>query len=505
MNGQQLKNSILQIAIQGKLVPQDPNDEPASVLLEKIRKEKEQLIKEGKIKKEKNFSRIYRASDNAPYTFLEEREKETIDITDELPFEIPDSWEWVRLSSVVYNHGQTKPISEFSYIDIGSIDNINQKLNDKENIISAKDAPSRARKIVKTNDIIYSTVRPYLHNMCIIDKEFSSTPIASTGFAVMACYKGLLNYFLFYYLLSPDFDQYANDTENSKGVAYPAINDEKLYKAFVPIPPLAEQQRIVDKLEEVQPFIDEYSTKQKKVEILQKDFPNLLKKSILQEAIQGKLVPQDPNDEPASVLLEKIRKEKEELIKQGKIKKDKNESIIFRRDNSYYEKQGNNNEFIIDDEINLTYPNSWILMKVKDVLYLSDGIKSKGIAPLLDAKYLRGKDLSGKSESGRFINQGEYLILVDGDNSGEVFLAPCNGYLGSTFKQLLIPSSLNNEYVLYILKFYQDLLRNNKKGAAIPHLNKDIFKNLIIPIPPIDEQNRIVVTINTIFSKISAL
>ena len=233
-----LKKSILQEAVQGKLVPQNPDDEPASVLLERIRAEKQALIKTGKIKKEKPLPEI---------------------TEDEIPFDIPDSWEWVRLRSIVYNRGQMKPTSNFCYVDIGSIDNENQKLGDTENIITPDKAPSRARKIIDIGDIIYSTVRPYLHNMCIIDKQFSLQPIASTGFATMTCYNGLFNKYLFYYLLSPDFDNYANDTENSKGVAYPAINDDRLYKALIPIPPLAEQHRIVSKIEELMPIISTIS------------------------------------------------------------------------------------------------------------------------------------------------------------------------------------------------------------------------------------------------------
>lgn len=163
---------------------------------------------------------------------------------DNLPFEIPDSWCWARLKDVTYNHGQKIPNAEFSYIDIGSIDNVNQKLSAKENIIEPEKAPSRARKLVECGDVLYATVRPYLHNMCMVEKEFSREPIASTGFAVLAVERGIKNTFLFYYMLSPIFDQYANSSENSKGVAYPAINDEKLYKALIPIPPQNEQQNI---------------------------------------------------------------------------------------------------------------------------------------------------------------------------------------------------------------------------------------------------------------------
>jgi type I restriction enzyme S subunit len=249
---EQLKKSILQQAVQGKLVPQSKDDEPASVLLEKIRAEKQQLIKEGKIKKDKNESIIFKR-DKSHYERIGNTER---CIDDEIPFEIPDNWAWTRLKNIVYNGGQQKPNTDFCYIDIGSIDNIKNKLNTEEKIISADKAPSRARKIVSYGDILYSTVRPYLHNMCIVDRTFTCKPIASTGFAVFTTFKNLFNKYLFYYLLSPDFDKYANNTENSKGVAYPAINDEKLYKAFITIPPENEQKSIVIKIEEILAVIE---------------------------------------------------------------------------------------------------------------------------------------------------------------------------------------------------------------------------------------------------------
>lgn len=231
-----LKKSILQEAIMGKLGTQNSDDEPASILLGQIREEKKKLVKEGVLKKKD----------------LEENPVEE----EENPFIIPDSWGLVRLGEITYNHGQKTPTEDFSYIDIGSIDNKRQKLNDSENIIKAKDAPSRARKIVKWGDILYATVRPYLHNMCLVDRVFEKEPIASTGFAVMACVPGLFNKYLFYYLLSPIFDAYANDGDNAKGMAYPAINDKKLYNGVVPLPPLAEQHRIVEKIEALFAEID---------------------------------------------------------------------------------------------------------------------------------------------------------------------------------------------------------------------------------------------------------
>lgn len=238
-----LKKSILQYAIQGKLVPQAPNDEPASVLLERIRAEKKAQLGKKYVE-----SYIYKGDDNCYYEKVGKNDPVKLE---DLPFDIPDTWAWARLKYIVYNNGQKIPTSDFSYIDIGSIDNKRQKLSVLENIISADKAPSRARKIVKLGDILYSTVRPYLHNMCIIDKIFSYEPIASTGFAVLSCEKGIYNQFLFYYMLSPIFDLYANSTENAKGVAYPAINDDRLYKALIPIPPQAEQERICLKIKEM--------------------------------------------------------------------------------------------------------------------------------------------------------------------------------------------------------------------------------------------------------------
>ena len=238
----QLKKSILQYAIEGKLVPQDLNDEPATVLLERMHKEKEKLIADKKIKKDKNESMIYRR-DNSYY---EKCGSKILCIDEEIPFEIPNDWGWIRLGKLTYNHGQKKPNCDFCYIDIGSVNNEEQVLNKSETVLSADKAPSRARKIVKFGDILYSTVRPYLHNMCIINRSFTFEPIASTGFAVLTCHSNYLNEFLFMYMMSPIFDEYANRNENSRGVAYPAINDSRLSVALIPVPPVSEQQRIID-------------------------------------------------------------------------------------------------------------------------------------------------------------------------------------------------------------------------------------------------------------------
>ena len=233
-----MKASLLQAAMKGKLTEQKAEDGDARGLLRAIREEKEKLVKEKKSKKEKPLPPI---------------------AEDEIPFDIPENWVWCRLGDLVFNHGQKKPDKTFSYIDVGTLDNVNHKLNNKENILEGKNAPSRARKIVKEGDVLYSTVRPYLHNICVIDRSFSHEPIASTAFAVMSCLDGLCNRYLYWSLLSPYFDAYANDPANSKGVAYPAINDTTFYNAIIPLPPLAEQHRIVEKLDQLLPLCDSLS------------------------------------------------------------------------------------------------------------------------------------------------------------------------------------------------------------------------------------------------------
>ena len=514
MTGQQLKNSILQMAVQGKLVPQDPNDEPASVLLKRIRVEKEQLIKEGKIKKEKNPSLIFRGADNLPYEKI--GKNEPVCIADEVPFEIPESWEWVRLGKIVYNRGQMKPIDDFCYIDIGSIDNKNQKLNDKEFIITADKAPSRARKIVAIGDILYSTVRPYLHNMCIVNRTFSHQPIASTGFAALTCHTGFYNKFLFYYLMSPDFDAYANSTDNAKGVAYPAINDAKLYRALIPVPPEEEQKRIIKRLKKVLPYVDTYSTTYSETESLNNAFPNRIKKSILQEAVQGKLVPQNPSDEPASVLLERIRAEKQKLIAEGKIKKDKHESVIFRRDNSHYEKL-DGIERCIDDEIPFEIPESWEWTRLGQIISLLSGTdfkpeeyndKCNGIPYITGASSLseNGVLINRWTEMPKIIvNYGDILLVCKGSGYGKTVI--CDIEKAHIARQIMAIKKFSTLDMLYIRLFLQANFNQIKsKGqGVIPGIDRNSVMNMLFPIPPLAEQKRIVEKQRELFDKISLI
>ena len=501
MTAQQLKNSILQMAVQGKLVPQDPNDEPASVLLERIRAEKERLIKEKKIKREKNSSVIFKGADNTPYEKIGD---EVRSLAGEVPFEIPDSWEWARLGSVVYNRGQTSPSTEFCYIDIGSIDNKNQKLNPTDTTIAPDKAPSRARKLVDMGDILYSTVRPYLHNMCIIDREFPHIPIASTGFAVLTCHANLLNKYLFYYLMSPDFDAYANNTDNAKGVAYPAINDDRLYKALIPIPPVAEQHRIVSAIDSVNMPLCEYGSKEETLRILNTSFPENLKKSILQEAVQGKLVPQDPSDEPAEALLERIRVEKQRLIKEGKVKKDKRESVIFRRDNSHYEKL-DGVERCIDEELPFEIPETWAWVRIGTILSVSSGdsltvaqMNSAGSIPVYG-----GNGIAGTHDKWNVCHRtlviGRVGYYCGATHITEPFAWVTDNAFITHFDEELLQMKW--------LKFLIDYLEPRKRASstAQPVISGKLLYPMLVPIPPLNEQHRIVQRIEELLTMVKGL
>ena len=530
MNGKQLKNSILQWAIQGKLVPQDPNDEPASVLLERIRAEKARLVKEGKIKKDKNESIIFRGDDNSHYEkFIATGEVKCID--EEIPFEIPEGWEWTRLRNIVFSHGQRVPSAKFSYIDIGSIDNKNQCLNTSENIIEPQNAPSRARRIVESGDILYSTVRPYLHNMCIVDKQFSYTPIASTGLAVLACHTGLCNRFLFIYLQSPQFDLYANDGDNAKGVAYPAINDEKLYAAFVPVPPFSEQQRIISKIQNLKSPVDRYRKSQEELDQLNSNIPTLLKKSILQEAIQGRLVPRDPSDEPASELLKRIREEKQKLVKEGKLKKkDITDSVIFKGDdNRHYEKIGNA-VTCIENEIPFDIPDSWQWVRLNDICeYIQRGKSPKYSDikrfPVVAQKCNQWSGFSLKKalfidpdtiksyREERFLQDGDLMwnstglgtlgrmaIYTSAENPYGVAVADSHVTVIRAMRNYTVSQYL---YSYFASNTVQSVIEDKADGSTKQkELATTTVKSYLFPLPPYNEQRRIVQRINELFSRL---
>jgi len=389
----------------------------------------------------------------------------------------------------------TKPKGEnFTYIDLDAVNNKKNNI-DNPKILKSINAPSRASRKLHTNDVLYSMVRPYLRNIALVDKKFSNA-IASTGFYVITPSIALHPHFLFHLMLS----SYVTDGLNlfMKGENSPSINNSHIEDFLYPLPPLAEQQRIVEKIEKLIPHIEHYSKAQTELDMLNKNIKKQLKKSVLQYAIEGKLVPQDETEGTAEVLLEQIQKEKQKLYEENKLKKkDLEHSIIFKaEDNKYYEKIGKN---VTEIESDYSFPNSWAITRLSSICILTDGEKKEGQNICLDAKFLRGKTEGDYLQKGRFVEKGDNIILVDGENSGEVFTIPRNGYMGSTFKKLWVNPVMDLQYVLYFIQFYKDLLRNSKKGAAIPHLNKELFYSLLIGIPPLSEQQRIVNAIQNIF------
>ena len=498
MNGKQLKNSILQWAIQGKLVPQDPNDEPASVLLEKIRAEKARLIKEGKIKKDKKESIIYRGEDNSYYEKFADGKVVCID--DDIPFEIPQGWEWCRIREVSQSYiGLTYSPSEVSSDGVivlrsSNIQNGKISLND---IVRVKSSISE-KLWVEENDIIICArngSKKLVGKSAIVEEI--SEPMTFGAF--MTICKTFLYRYVHIFLQS---DLFFSQLRNVSGTTTINQLTQNNFNGFlIPIPPKREQERISNKLSDISPLVDKYGGLQCKLDSLNTRINELLKKSILQEAIQGKLVPQAPNDEPASVLLQRIKKEKLRLVKDGKLKKkDIVDSLIFKgNDNKYYEQVDGT---AIQIESDYDFPNTWAVVKLSHICRLIDGEKKEGQHICLDAKYLRGKSTGTYLDKGKFVTKGNNIILVDGENSGEVFTVPHDGYMGSTFKQLWVSEAMHQPYVLYFIQFYKDLLRNSKKGAAIPHLNKEIFYSLLIGIPPYQEQIRIAKRIEELTNKI---
>ena len=481
MNGKQLKNSILQWAIQGKLVPQDPNDEPASVLLERIRAEKARLVKEKKIKKDKNESIIYRGDDNSYYEKMLAT-GEVMCIDEEIPFEIPQGWEWERFGNVMINKDSERvPLSvaqrqhlkkTYDYYGAsGVIDKVDKYLFDKDLLLIGEDG---ANLINRSTPIAFIAKGKYWVN--------------NHAHVLDVCSEMALSYVAL-------FINAISLVDYVTGTAQPKMNQEKMNSILLAIPPVKEQHRILEKMSMVDAFIDKYATLQTKLDSLDNSVYELLRKSILQEAIQGKLVPQIAEEGSAQELLEQIKAEKQKLVKEGKLKKSAlATSVIFRGDdNKYYERI---NAQTVEIELPFEYPNIWSVLRLKDICQLIDGEKRNGKGICLDAKYLRGKSSATIVEKGKFVYAGDNIILVDGENSGEVFTVPQDGYMGSTFKQLWLSSAIWKPYILAFILFYKEDLRNSKRGAAIPHLNKELFYNLPIGIPPYQEQQRIAERIN---------
>ena len=403
-------------------------------------------------------------------------------IDEEVPFEIPQGWEWCRMQDVItfvngraYKKEELLPQGKYKVLRVGNF------FTNNEWYYSDLELPED--KYCYNGDLLYAWSASFGPQIWNGDKTIFHYHIWNIKFNSMILFREYLYYFFLF-----DKTQVKASTTGSTMVH---VSMENMKTRLIPIPPVNEQKRIVHEIENIIPLIERYGTFQNKKEILDSNIKASLKKSILQEAIQGKLVPQIAEEGTAQELLEQIKAEKQKLVKEGKLKKSAlNDSVIFRGDdNKYYEQIGSE---VTEIELPFDFPSTWSIARLNAVCQLTDGLKTIGKQCLLDAKYLRGKSSGTIVEQGKLVYKGDNIVLVDGENSGEVFIVPQDGYMGSTFKQLWISSSMYEPYVLAFIQFYKETLRNSKKGAAIPHLNKELFYGLIIGIPSLQEQRRIV-------------
>ena len=518
MTAQQLKNSILQMAVQGKLVPQDPNDEPASVLLERIRAEKERLIKEKKIKREKNPSFIFKGTDNTPYEKIGD---EVRSLADEVPFDIPDSWEWVRVRNCteLFNGRAFKP-SDWTVMGLPIVRI--QNLNDEKAPFNYYDKSVDEDVHLYGGELLFA---------------WSGTPGTSFGAHIWRDQEAVLNQHIFkllfdenalfkpYYMyaLNQRVGSLIKAAHGSAGLQH--VTRGVFESTLIPLPPFAEQIRIVEKLNVLFPIVDHYSSAYDNLNNLQSAFPEALKKSILHEAVQGKLVPQDPSDEPASVLLERIRVEKQRLIKEGKIKKDKHESVIFRRDNSHYEKRGSE-EVCIDEEIPFEIPENWAWARLSSFDVFSSGKTPSMSNPQFwngNIPWVTSKDMkrpvitdsemhiSELAASSMQLYPAGTLLLVARSGILKRLLPLCKLGIDSTINQDIKAFSLYDielsEWLFYGIKAFEPYILKElvKSVTTVESLKFDEFSAMLIPVPPLSEQRRIIAAIKTAMNLLTPL
>ena len=456
MDTKKLRQKILDLAIHGKLVPQDPNDEPASVLLERIKAEKERLIKEGKIKRSKKSAKT---SDTPHYG--------------NVPFEVPEGWVWCKLEDIAYVASGSTP-DKTCFVENGipyiKMYNLrNQKIDfayHPQYITEKVHNGKLLRSRTEVGDLIMNIVGPPLGKLAIIP---STLPQANFNQAAV-----LIRPYKFKEVLAPYLKAYLEEMSEINSIATRGsagqvnISLTQSQNMRIPLPPLKEIERIINEIVKYDILIEvlEFDTTDLQTLIIR------TKSKILNLAIHGKLVPQDPNDEPAIELLKRINPD------------------FTPCDNGHYAQ----------------LPQSWSLAPMQTLCSLVDGERQNGIERTnLDVKYLRGEREAKTLTSGKYVAANSLLILVDGENSGEVFRTPIEGYQGSTFKQLSINDNMNTDYVLQVIHLHRKTLRENKVGSAIPHLNKKIFRAIEVPIPPYREQQRIVDAINIAFRHLDAI
>lgn len=486
MTAQDLKNSILQLAAQGKLVPQDPADEPASELLKRIKAAKERLVKEGSIKKEK------------PLLPISE---------DEIPFDIPDNWLWVRLgeiSSITSGGTPSRTVSTYWNGDIPwvKISDISDKyVLSTEEKITRLGLESSSAKIFPNGTLLY-TIFATIGTVGILNID------AATNQAVAGItFYGEYNIDYLYYILVGLKDLLI---AKGKGMAQMNINQTVLKNTPIPLPPIAEQQRVVAKIEELMPLVEEYGKAEERLSVLNAEFLDKLRKSILQQAIQGKLTERNPADESVSELLKRIRAKKEKLIKEGKIKKEKPIPPIT------------------EEEVPFEIPENWKWVHFSDIAVFENGDRSKKYP--VEADYVQfgvpffgAKDMGDKYmsfENVRYISEKKYDELGNGKLQDKDFICLLRGSVGKSAifsadnshstgficAQMIIIRLINKdlcEYIFHYLSspYYTRVIESKVTGTAVKQLPGKELGDILIPLPPFAEQQRIVDRVNELLAR----
>lgn len=531
MNGKQLKNSILQWAIQGKLVPQDPNDEPASVLLEKIRQEKERLIKEKKIKRDKNASIIYRGEDNSYYEkILATGEVKCID--EEVPFDVPQGWEWERWGNIAQTiqYGYNAPALEHGVIKMVRISDIQENCVLWDNVpyclIDENDIDTY---LLKVNDILFARTGGTVGKSFLVEEVPEKAIYA--GYLIRTRYSSLLNprYMKSFMESQLYWEQLKNGTI---ATAQPNCNGKTLAKMLLPIPPTKEQDRIVKKLTQLSSFLDNYGLCQDRLNLLNEEIKEQLKKSILQEAIQGKLVPQLAEEGTAQDLLEQIKKEKLNLVKEGKLKKSAlATSVIFRGDDNKYWEKSEDGAVCIDEEIPFEIPSNWAWVRLDDICSFIHRGKSPKYSPIKKYPVVAQKcnQWDGFSiEKAKFIDPqsissyNEEYFLQDRDlmwnstglgtlgrmaiyytilNPYELAVADSHVTVIRPYKAYIVSEYL---YYYFASNTVQSVIEDKSDGSTKQkELATKTVKAYLVPIPPFAEQQRIVQKIKSVTSIMS--
>ena len=500
MNGKQLKNSILQWAIQGKLVPQNPNDKPASVLLDKIRQEKERLIKEKKIKRDKNASIIYRGEDNSYYEkMLATGEVKCID--EEVPFEVPKGWKWCRLRDVIYppKYGTSSKSLSNGDVPVLRMGNIQDGKVVYDKLVFSNNVEDNRKYLLQDGDLLFNrTNSAELVGKTAIFK--GNRHVIYAGYLILLRPIKTNSEYLNYIFSSPYVRSYCKEVKTI-GVQQCNINAEKVSQLLVPIAPFEEQMRIVDKIKEVLPSVDKYSISQHNLDLLNVSLSECLKKSILQEAIQGRLVPQITEEGTAKELLEQIKKEKQKLVKEGKLKKSAlATSVIFRGDDNKYYEQVGKNCVDITEELPFDLPNNWTWCRLGNLVSITSGenLTSKqmhnGKIPVYG-----GNGITGYHSKANIFEETIVIGRV-GYYCGSIHLTPCQAWVTDNAFITQYSKLLNRDFLIYLLTALN--LGKCCNATAQPVVSGKKIYPLLIALPPFKEQQRIVAQIEKLFEQL---